>query len=221
MRVVNISDTHYVDENLSSLEIPDGDVLIHAGDATFRGAVGECQSFINWMDAQPHKIKIFVPGNHDFWWESNPTWPSGSMQVLTCDNFVFRCDNRDWRVFGFSGVKNLPLWAFNFTERAMQRLLEVVDGPIDILVTHAPPYQILDSYPTVHINKDGTRLESGEPLGSKAIRSFVHRIQPKLHVFGHIHEGYGVRVLGPTTFVNAAILDDSYRPVHKPIVIDL
>jgi Icc-related predicted phosphoesterase len=47
------------------------------------------------------------------------------------------------------------------------------------------------------------------------------RVKPKLHVFGHIHEGYGSWSSDVTTFINAAICDDSYRPVNKPFIFDI
>lgn len=43
----------------------------------------------------------------------------------------------------------------------------------------------------------------------------------KLHVFGHIHEGYGVTHQEGLAFVNASICDRKYIPCHKPIVIEL
>jgi Icc-related predicted phosphoesterase len=40
-------------------------------------------------------------------------------------------------------------------------------------------------------------------------------------VFGHIHEGYGVKEEAGTVFINAAICDNSYIAVNAPIVYTL
>jgi predicted phosphodiesterase len=64
MRIVVISDTH--EQNLNTKwQIPVGDVLIHAGDATARGKPESLRRFGAQMQQQPHRFKLFVPGNHD------------------------------------------------------------------------------------------------------------------------------------------------------------
>jgi Icc-related predicted phosphoesterase len=84
----------------------------------------------------------------------------------------------------------------------------------DILLTHGPPYSILDqSLRTPH-------------LGCKELLKSVSTIvQPKLHVFGHVHGGHGQlkneAELGKTLFVNASLCDSKFHIVHSPIVIDL
>jgi hypothetical protein len=54
------------------------------------------------------------------------------------------------------------------------------------------------------------------------LQQVQHRIKPpRLHVFGHVHEGYGYSFDGQTLYVNASNLDLSYKPVHPCIVVDL
>ena len=53
------------------------------------------------------------------------------------------------------------------------------------------------------------------------LRQVVEARPPRLHVFGHIHEGYGVVEKPGTTYVNASICDSRYAPSNRPIVIDL
>ncbi len=62
LRFVVISDTHNLHEKI---HIPDGDVLIHAGDFTNHGSLLEVQRFTNWFKSLPHPVKVLVPGNHD------------------------------------------------------------------------------------------------------------------------------------------------------------
>ena len=65
MRIVCISDTHLVHRD-GDFPIPDGDLLIHAGDATYHGTQEEIREFNAWFAALPHANKIFVAGNHDW-----------------------------------------------------------------------------------------------------------------------------------------------------------
>ncbi|KAF5542566.1 rhamnogalacturonate lyase C [Fusarium napiforme] len=58
--IVCISDTHN-----SQPRLPFGDVLIHAGDLTQSGSLGELKATIAWLNSQPHTHKIIVVGNHD------------------------------------------------------------------------------------------------------------------------------------------------------------
>ena len=69
MRLVCISDTH---NDLDSVKIPDGDVLIHAGDLAMMGTPGETAAELIKLARLPHKTKILIAGNHDFLPERNP-----------------------------------------------------------------------------------------------------------------------------------------------------
>jgi len=66
MKIVFISDTHGRHHDVN---IPKGDLLIHAGDLSSRGKEDEIDSFLDWFKNQPHKYKIFIAGNHDFFFE--------------------------------------------------------------------------------------------------------------------------------------------------------
>jgi Icc-related predicted phosphoesterase len=48
----------------------------------------------------------------------------------------------------------------------------------------------------------------------------VEEIKPKIHVFGHIHEGYGYVFDGNTHYINAAVLNGRYEFRNKPITVD-
>lgn len=226
MKIVCISDTHYTDKHLLDLPIPNGDVLIHAGDATMRGEVGETAHFMNWFASQPHAVKIFVPGNHDWWFEragQGYQW-SDDVRTLINEFYEFEFNGTIYTVFGSPWSLKFNNWAFNVTEKQMNTMFQSVlplTKPLDILITHGPPYSIMDFYGAQHINKDGTVLGRGEYLGSKAVQAFVNQTKPKLHIFGHIHSMHGVQTKGPTTFINAAILDDDYKVVNKPILVEL
>lgn len=63
-RIVCISDTHA--QWADSLEnIPDGDILIHAGDFSNTGLIKEVEGFRKRLESLPHRHKVFIAGNHD------------------------------------------------------------------------------------------------------------------------------------------------------------
>lgn len=101
-------------------------------------------------------------------------------------------------------------WAFNVRrcEALRDRWLQIpVD--IDILVTHGPPKGMLDLAP------------DGESVGCEELRRRLEIVSPLLHVFGHIHGGYGQAARGNTHFVNASICNEAYEPVNPPVVVEL
>jgi len=75
------------------------------------------------------------------------------------------------------------------------------------LITHGPPYGILDkTYNNVN-------------AGCKGLLKFVQKMKPKVHIFGHIHEGYGDVKIGDTHFYNASYVNLGYNPANKPFLI--
>jgi Icc-related predicted phosphoesterase len=79
----------------------------------------------------------------------------------------------------------------------------------DVLITHGPPYGILD------------QVASERPVGDRDLLKRIGEIKPRAHVFGHIHEGYGSCIKESVRYVNASSLNEHYQPVHKPIVFDI
>ena len=210
MKIVCISDTH---NKLDEVTVPDGDVLVHAGDGTMRGKPREIQKLANDLRMLPHKTKIFVAGNHD--WGFQTARPE-SERMLT-DAGVIYLEDTSVNVAGkiFYGSPWQPEfcgWAFNAPRgHDLRKIWSKIPARVDVLITHGPPKHMLDMTPR------------GEAVGCDDLMSAVLRAQPRLHVFGHIHECYGVKRVRDvaTTFVNAAVCDGRYDPVNAPIVIDL
>jgi predicted phosphodiesterase len=69
MKLVVLSDTHGMHRGLS---VPDGDILVHAGDITEHGALEAVRAFDAWLGRLPHPVKIVIAGNHDFCFEDTP-----------------------------------------------------------------------------------------------------------------------------------------------------
>jgi Icc-related predicted phosphoesterase len=211
VRIVLISDTH---NQLGDITVPDGDVLVHAGDATFRGHRGEVERFGKQMRALPHHHKVFIAGNHDLSFQDEPQhardWLGDGIVYLQ-DSSV-RIDGVS--IYGSPWQPEFCNWAFNLPRGvALANKWSLVPTGIDILVTHGPPAGIGDMTPR------------GEAVGCADLLAAIERTQPKIHVYGHIHEGYGVyRDVMPglrTIFVNASTCNGAYEPVNAPIVLDV
>ena len=68
MKIICISDTH---NRHAEIDIPIGEVIIHAGDFSASGTRSETRDFLKWFSALPHPHKILVAGNHDFYLEKH------------------------------------------------------------------------------------------------------------------------------------------------------
>ena len=186
--VVCVSDTHN-----SQPKLPDGDVLIHAGDLTQSGSLQELQATVGWLRAQPHPVKIVVAGNHDRLLDPSCDDQSrtGSAaaeraaidwgDVIYLDNAAatVTCANgRRLRVYGSPRSPRFGNWAFQYT-RGEDVWAETIPRDIDVLVTHGPPRAHLDLL----------------RLGCEHLLRELWRVRPTLHVFGHVHEGAGTEWL--------------------------
>jgi len=206
MRIVCLSDTHGQHRRL---RVPDGDLLLHAGDFSMAGRPDEIESFDRWLGTLPHPHKVVVAGNHDFLFEREP---DRARALLVNASYLqdgllevggLRIWGSPWQPWFFDWAFNLP----RGPELAAKWAL--VPGGVDVLVTHGPPAGILD------------RTANDEGVGCRDLARALERILPRLHVFGHIHESYGRLERDGTTFVNASNCDLKYQPAQAPIVVEL
>lgn len=210
MKIVTISDTHTYKP-----EIPDGDILLHAGDATYRGLEGEVREFGEWFQSLPHKYKIFVPGNHDLSFESNPLKASEWFYErrndlnthILIDQFI---EIEGLKIWGTPWQPWFGSWAFNIKKESdMKEKWDMMPNNTDIMIVHGPPYGVLD------------QCQDGSRVGSKTLKDKIRNSNLKLVVCGHIHENYGVKYLKKNTIIaNSSICTLSYRPVNKPHIFD-
>ncbi|MFV8226326.1 metallophosphatase domain-containing protein [Christiangramia aquimixticola] len=205
MRLVCLADTHNQHHDIA---LPDGDVLIHAGDFTDGGTRNETNNFLNWIAAQPHKYKLIVPGNHDFFFEKQDqidTIP-GSVTLLIDSGININGIN----FWGTPMTPGLENWAFNKERgKAIGQHWKKIPLKTDVLITHTPPYGIMD------------QIGSGLKLGCEELAKSIDLVQPKLHLFGHIHHSSGSLIRENTEFYNLSILDEQQRIMHSPTIIDL
>ena len=100
--------------------------------------------------------------------------------------------------------------AFNLERGAeLREKWDLIPAQVDVLITHGRPHFVLD------------RTETGENVGCEELRAATQRTCPRLHVFGHIHQGHGWRRLGRTLHVNASNCAGRHEPLNPVLVVDL
>ena len=208
MKITFISDTHTKHEQITS-SLPGGDVIIHAGDVSSMGYKHELQQFLKWfnnLDNYTHKI--FIAGNHDWGFQDSPEMCKELLEFY--DKVTYLQDDLEVigenystavKVYGSPWQPEFFNWAFNLPRMGeeLKSKWDMIPMNTDILVTHGPPWGHLD-----------TVIGNPQNLGCELLTEQVNIVKPKIHVFGHIHSGYGYKFDGDTHYFNAAVLGEKY-----------
>lgn len=214
MRIVTISDTHLcVDKNIS---LPNGDILIHAGDFCNSGTIEDCVEYCHWLKSYKKQYKkiIQIAGNHDFCAEKNEPLVREIFKEHLGDKLVYLRDqeytHEGIKIYGSPWQPEFCNWAFNVPRgEKLKAIWSNIPNDTDILVTHGPPYKMCD-----------LTARDNLYVGCHDLLERVKKVKPMLHLFGHIHEGYGCVDRYGIYFVNASICNLNYNPINKPIVFD-
>ena len=191
MRILHLSDTHGLHSQIGRL--PEADVIVHSGDFTHYGAEKECLDFLNWFIALPYKDKIFVVGNHDLC-----LYDADNIEDLPA-NVHFLQD----RGVTVDGVRFYGTGFMHY---------RAIPPDTQVLVTHEPPFGILDREESLGIGEYGSTEIRKQVLELPALR---------LHLFGHSHNGYGLYQENGVTFSNGALMAYDIRIEREPRVIEL
>jgi len=217
-KIVCISDTH---GKHKKVKIPKCDILIHAGDFSSTGKHDEVERFLRWLNKQPAEHIIFCAGNHDLSFDFEPefkeemlrkyVWGTATSnpRIHYLEDSSIICNGLHF--YGMPWCPRFGNWAFYFESgsKELQEKCSSIPLDTDILITHGPPWGVLDlTYSQTY-------------AGSQALRNRIHSLNLKYHVFGHIHEGYGSELKGTTMFVNASTCDAFYDPKNKPVIIEV
>ena len=179
VRIVCISDTHGKHADLG--DVPDGDVLIHAGDYTTFGKEVHARAFNEWLGTLPHPHKLVVNGNH----EANAPWQLYAAEILSNATLLRNehVEVQGLRVFGLD-------WSYPISPESMTPpAYDKIPADVDVLVCHGP---VADS-----------QVDHGK--GCRKLQELVRRTKPKCVVSGHIHTARGTAASRGTRFVNAAV----------------
>lgn len=246
VRFVCISDTHSNGKSLE--EIPEGDVFIHAGDFTCIGKVQEVEDFNHFLGTLPHRHKIVIAGNHEltfdekFFSMTGPLKSNSHLSKETMENCRIALEKKNkskmsdlltkclylqdsetvvygLRIYGSPWQPEFHSWAFNCKrgEDIMKKWNKIPEG-IDVLVTHGPP-----------LGRGDICVSERHEGCADLLSTIQQRVRPKFHIFGHIHEGRdldlnpdeGYSSDGVTTYINASLLDRSYKAKYPPVIFDI
>jgi Icc-related predicted phosphoesterase len=218
LTLVLLSDTHGMHHRMEH-PVPDGDVLIHAGDICGRGTAGEVHHFAAWLAGLSHPHKLVTAGNHDGPVEEDP---AGFREVFATHGARLLINEtveiEGWRFFGSPWTPTFYDWHF-MRDRgpAIRAEWEKIPEDSDVVITHGPAYGHGDLAPS-------RRGEPARHVGCFELLGRLRAIRPKLHVFGHIHNGHGVTMsdeISGAIFANASICTEAYRPSNRPLVFEM
>jgi Icc-related predicted phosphoesterase len=225
IRFVCISDTH---QKHADIDVPDGDVLIHAGDFSTKGDLKVVQSLAGFLKKLPHKHKLIIAGNHDVTfhdeyyaknWKRYHKAEYDVKEIQAClkdlQEITYLEDSEviieGVKIYGSPWLPSYHDWAFNLERggEVLKQKWEQIPNGTDVLITHGPPA------------KHGGFVDPKTDTGCEDLLAAVQKIKPLVHVFGHIHQDYGVTKDEHTTYINACNLTTSYKVQNEPIVFDL
>lgn len=214
IKVVALSDTHTYHADVT---VPEGDLLLFAGDLTERGEPSKVVSFMEWFASLPHKYKVMIAGNHDLLFEREPETARAIMKAypeihyLEGELLELEVEGRKLKIYGEPNTPSFGYgWAFNVDSPRSKELWAAAPTDIDILLTHGPPRGLRDAVPRFGPNAE-YRIEH---VGSGSQRNFIRRSRVKHVVCGHIHEGHGVERYEGVAIHNVSIMDERYWPAN-------
>lgn len=197
MRILHLSDTHGCHPRLRNLS--EADVVVHSGDFCMVGSEQEAIDFMDWFCDLPYRHKIFICGNHD-------DCLYGANIGGLDDNVHYLCNSG----IEIEGIKfyGVPMFMGDCVIDRQNLNYDKIPIDTDVLITHTPAYGILDFDDSIN-------------YGSEVLLQAVTNVNPRIHLFGHIHKQHGITSIGTTIFSNGAIMNEDYSILNHPNVIEL
>ena len=211
VRIVFVADTHS-QLNMIKYKIPESDMIIHAGDWTYRGTTEEYVKEIDIFNSLPHKYKVGILGNHDRLGEK---YGMEYVKNLSNDTIILQNESvsiEGIKIYGSASTPWFHSWGFNIRgyDNLAAEWAKIPDDT-ELLITHGPPHGVLD------------KNLKGQNCGCEAMWARLHHLPDlRIHAFGHIHHEAGAMYYPSMDrlFVNASICNEQYYPNNMPIVID-
>ncbi|KAK3112851.1 hypothetical protein LTR53_010429 [Teratosphaeriaceae sp. CCFEE 6253] len=184
-------------------EMPKVDVLLHCGDLTQVGGISAYKKALRLLASFDAELKLVIAGNHDIsldgaYWRTHldeddePEEHDAAVAIMTgplakeagvtyltegTHRFTLR-DGTTFSIFASPYQPDCGDWAFGYPRS--EDHFAGIPANLDIVMTHGPPAGYLDYIP-----------DKAEGAGCASLAKAVQVARPKLHCFGHIHEGYG------------------------------
>ena len=202
-------------------KIPQCDILVHAGDLTSTGSTEEAEKMMSWFAEQKAPKKIFIPGNHDWYWQEAPEESRRLCEDLGVELLIDQeVLVNGLRFYGSPFTPEFCNWAFNLDEMDLQDKWNLIprSGDIDVLVTHGPAKGYLD------LNTPGEYNNyNGQHVGDWDLRQAIVEVKPRVHVFGHCHFQNGILHVNDYAHnylaVNATVCNEKYQCINPPQIL--
>ena len=230
IRVLCMSDTHEKHDRIPLHQLSPCDILIYAGDFTRFGEPEACKVFCDWLLTIDATYRVVIAGNHETTFDDPRRFPlmaqnmskmmvhtkmqlSEAKKIVQETEGIIYLEDESIEIMGLN-IYGSPRttfwkdWAFFYPDSEGDEVWSHIPDDTDILITHNIPSCKLD-------------LCDGKPVGCVALKRAVERVQPCLHVFGHLHEGYGVTKIGNTVAANVSIVNKKRHVANRPMLFDI
>lgn len=193
--------------------LPQGDVLVFAGDALGNGSRPQWDKFVLWLKGQApaYKVVLVTAGNHDRCLED---MDKSTIKAAFSGTNIHYLEDEEIVIDGvkfymYPWTPKFMNWSFMTKPDEARRICAKIPEDVDVLVTHGPPRNILD------------RTDIGDSVGCQELADRLVVVRPRVHIFGHIHEAYGQQENNGIRHFNVSTCDIRYNPMNPVVVIDL
>jgi len=206
IKLTIISDLH---GDYYLLDLRPADILIICGDIGIWNQA-DLWRFNRWLEKQPFDYKVCICGNHDRY-----AFQCGMKSIQKqLTNAIYLensgCEIRGLKFWGSPITPEFQNWFFMCDRDKISKYWDQISVFSDIIITHGPPFGILD-YAVFTKNN----------VGCPRLLERINFIKPRFHFFGHIHFSYGIFKNEHTTFINASLMNEAYQLVNKPVEIEI
>jgi len=182
------------------------DILLFAGDIQ-KNNFDDGKEFIEWLNMLPYKNKVIIFGNHDGNYEYIEEYAKEYEEITILNNSSITIDGIN--IYGSPHSLIFGHWWFQKTEQELEELYKQIPDDTNIIMTHSPVFGILD------------KTIRGDLIGSTSLLNRIQELSKlKYSIFGHNHEAFGTIKIDNVTYINASLLDEKYRLVNDPVIIE-
>lgn len=191
VHLLHISDTHNMHGEIETrFPFQDADILLHTGDFTNNGTLAELRRFNKWLGRMKTRFKyvLVIAGNHDV----HGNGGSIDLRRVLSNATVLHHEiaakvqqDLGLRIFGSPWCA----WKPASDPGGRGHLFGEIPEGVDVLMTHGPARQILD---TAGYGQSGQEVRCYHWGSSWDLNEAIRRARPRAHLFGHLHEQRGV-----------------------------
>jgi Icc-related predicted phosphoesterase len=167
------------------------DMILILGDISHWGDQNFYIRFFNYLE-KLNVLVLYIPGNHD------PILNLNFSNIICIHGKYFELGN--YQFFGVGGSNITPFKSpYELPDHEVIKILNSIQIIPDFIISHAPPY-----------NTKCDLTYTGEHVGSRPIKDWIQKNNPKFVLTGHIHESRGIDIIGKTVILNPGPANKNY-----------